>query len=49
MFLGLNDEGLSVPGGSFLREGDEPVVNLLEQFNRTQDFELLRAVIRTTT
>jgi hypothetical protein len=49
MFLGLNDEGLTVPGGSFLREGDEPMIDLLERFNRTQDFELLRAVIRMTT
>lgn len=41
VFLGLYDEGLAVPGGSFLEPGDEPVVARLEQFNRTQDFALL--------
>lgn len=49
IFLGLNDEDMAVPGGSFLRRGDEPVVELLERFNRTQDFELLRAVVRRAT
>ncbi|KKU33433.1 MAG: hypothetical protein UX45_C0009G0001, partial [Candidatus Uhrbacteria bacterium GW2011_GWF2_46_218] len=39
----------AVPGGSFLRRGDEPVVELLERFNRTQDFELLHAVVRRAT
>ena len=44
IFLGLNDEGLAVDGGSFLRPGDEPVVAQLEKFNRTQDYEILRSV-----
>jgi radical SAM enzyme (TIGR01210 family) len=42
LFAGLNDEGLAVPGGSFIREGDEELINLLEEFNRTQDFSLLK-------
>ncbi len=41
VYLGLFDEGLAVPGGSFLREGDEPLRERLEAFNRTQDFALL--------
>lgn len=41
VYLGLFDEGLAVPGGSFLREGDEPLRDRLEQFNRTQNFDLL--------
>lgn len=44
IFLGLNDEGLAVPGGSFLRPGDEPVVARLEVFNRTGDYAILREV-----
>ena len=43
IYLGLFDEGLAVPGGSFLREGDEPLRERLEAFNRTQDFDLLGA------
>jgi archaeosine synthase beta-subunit len=41
IYLGLFDEGLAVPGGSFLRDGDEPLRERLEEFNRTQDFDLL--------
>lgn len=41
IFVGLHDEGLAVPGGSFIREGDEELVNALENFNQTQDFRLL--------
>lgn len=43
VFLGLFDEGLAVPGGSFRRPGDEADVALLEAFNRTQDFAHLEA------
>ena len=43
LFLGLSDEGLAVEGGSFLRPGDEPLVALLERFNREQDYDLLNA------
>lgn len=45
IFVGLNDEGLAVPGGSFIREGDEKLCEALEAFNRTQDFRSLAAVI----
>lgn len=41
IFVGLHDEGLAVPGGSFIREGDEPLIEALENFNRTQDFHIL--------
>lgn len=41
MFLALYDEGLTVEGGSFLREGDESLVDELERFNRTQDYDIL--------
>ena len=43
VFVGLHDEGLAVPGGSFIREGDEQLVKALECFNRTQDFTALSA------
>ncbi|HOU91592.1 MAG TPA: hypothetical protein PLU22_11145 [Polyangiaceae bacterium] len=44
IFVGLNDEGMAVPGGSFLRDGDAPIVAALEAFNQTQDYgELARA------
>ncbi len=41
IFIGLFDEGLAVEGGSFLREGDDELVQLLEQFNRTQNYDIL--------
>jgi hypothetical protein len=41
IFVGLHDEGLAVPGGSFIREGDEALIEALEHFNRTQDFHIL--------
>jgi len=41
VFLGLYDEGLAVEGGSFMRPGDEGLVARLEEFNRTQDFNIL--------
>jgi len=41
IFLGLFDEGLAVEGGSFIRKGDEELVKALEQFNRTQDYDIL--------
>ncbi|MBI5366993.1 MAG: hypothetical protein HZA54_08145 [Planctomycetes bacterium] len=44
LFLGLYDEGLAVPGGSFLRAGEEACVARLEEFNRTQDYALLDRV-----
>lgn len=44
VFIGLSDEGLAVPGGSFLRPGNRWMVKPLERFNRTQDFNLLQGV-----
>lgn len=41
IFIGLFDEGLAVEGGSFLREGDEELVQELERFNRTRDYDIL--------
>ena len=41
IFIGLSDEGLAVADGSFLREGDGALVDELERFNRTQDFDIL--------
>lgn len=46
IFVGLFDEGLAVEGGSFIREGDEPLVEALEAFNRLQDYRLLEKFIR---
>jgi radical SAM enzyme (TIGR01210 family) len=44
VFLGLNDEGLAVKGGSFIRPGDEPVLERLAKFNATQDYDILKEV-----
>lgn len=44
IFIGLNDEGLAVDGGSFIRDGDEAIVAKLEEFNRTQNHDLLDAI-----
>lgn len=41
IFVGLNDEGLAVEGGSFIREGDEPLIRAIENFNVTQDYDRL--------
>ncbi len=41
IFVGLSDEGLAIDGGSFLTPESEDIVTTLEQFNQTQDFELL--------
>ncbi|MCI5142261.1 MAG: hypothetical protein D3909_11200 [Candidatus Electrothrix sp. ATG1] len=42
VFLGLSDEGLAEPGGSFIREGDEALLERLEEFNRTQNYRILK-------
>jgi radical SAM enzyme (TIGR01210 family) len=41
IFIGLSDEGLALPGGSFLNAGNKWMIEPLEQFNRTQDFSIL--------
>jgi len=42
IFVGLHDEGLATPGGTFIRPGDESLIKRLTEFNRTQNFELLK-------
>lgn len=49
VFIGLYDEGLAVPGGSFLRDGDGELAANLETFNKTQDFDLLEELVRLGT
>ncbi|HNQ87243.1 MAG TPA: hypothetical protein PKM73_01265 [Verrucomicrobiota bacterium] len=44
VFLGLSDEGLACPGGSFVQPQEGPIVAQLEAFNRTQDYAILRSV-----
>lgn len=39
--VGLNDEGLAVEGGSFLRPEEEHLRLALDRFNETQDFAVL--------
>jgi radical SAM enzyme (TIGR01210 family) len=46
IFIGLSDEGLAVPGGSFLKPENQWMIQPLENFNRTQDFGTLE-VVRT--
>lgn len=41
IFVGLDDEGLAVPGGSFLREEEKDLQKKLDLFNQTQNFSLL--------
>jgi radical SAM enzyme (TIGR01210 family) len=41
--IGLNDEGLAVDGGSFLRPEEEPLRAALARFNADQDFTALPA------
>jgi archaeosine synthase beta-subunit len=45
LFVGLSDEGLAVPGGTFIREGDAVLVDALEAFNRTQDYAILERLL----
>lgn len=45
IFIGLNDEGLAVDGGSFLRNGDCAIVSKMEEFNRTQNYDILREIV----
>lgn len=41
VYIGLDDEGLAVPGGSFIRSGDEEILKKLKTFNERQDYSLL--------
>lgn len=42
--VGLSDEGLAVPGGSFLRPGCEPSLERLRKYNLVQDPSVLGTV-----
>jgi len=48
IFLGLYDEGLAVEGGSFIREGEESLIEKLEHFNKTLDFGILHSVMEAS-
>jgi len=41
VFIGLADEALAVQGGSFIREDEGHLVDELERFNRSQDYDVL--------
>lgn len=41
IFVGLYDEGLAVPGGSCVSDPKHKLVSLIEQFNESQDYDLL--------
>ncbi len=45
IFIGLSDEGLAVPGGSFLTPETEQFIDPLERFNQTQDYTILEAIL----
>ena len=49
VFLGLYDEGLAAPGGSFVREGEGDILDLLQRFNETQDYNLLDTILEGAT
>jgi uncharacterized Fe-S cluster-containing MiaB family protein len=44
VYIATYDEGLAVEGGSFLRQGEEALIEDLARFNRTQDFGILEAI-----
>ena len=45
VYVGLNDEGLAVEEGSFIRQGDGPIVKALDHFNQTGDFTFLDSFV----
>lgn len=45
IFLGLYDEGLAVEGGSFLRGDEGNLIERLEEFNKTQDYNVIESVL----
>lgn len=45
IFIGLYDEGLAVEGGSFIRKGEKGLVEKLEMFNRTLDYDILDRIL----
>jgi radical SAM enzyme (TIGR01210 family) len=49
IFIGLNTEGLALEGGSFIRDGEDDLVAQLEEFNRTQDYDILDRMCEAST
>lgn len=45
VFIGLSDEGLALDGGSFIRPGEEALVEQMEEFNRTGDYGVLEELL----
>jgi uncharacterized Fe-S cluster-containing MiaB family protein len=45
-FIGLSDEGLAVEGGSFLLPDSQALVEKLELFNRSHDFNILEEICK---
>ncbi len=45
-FIGLSDEGLAVKGGSFLLPDNQPLVEKLERFNCSHDFNILDEICK---
>ncbi len=45
IYAGIDDEGLAVPGGTFMHGHDRDVYHALEEFNRLQDYEILRRLL----
>jgi len=45
-FIGLSDEGLAVEGGSFLLPDTQALVEKLELFNRSHDFNILEEICK---
>ena len=43
IYVGLNDEGMAIPGGSFIRKakGEKKIIKMLEVVNATNDFSFL--------
>ncbi|MBT3218064.1 MAG: hypothetical protein HN348_03155 [Proteobacteria bacterium] len=46
VFVGLNDEGLAVEGGGVVRPGEDWIADIIETFNRTQDYAPLERLLR---
>lgn len=42
IYVGLDDEGLAVKNGNCIRKGDEKLKEKIEEFNKTQDYSLLK-------
>ena len=45
IYIATFDEGLAVDGGSFVRPSDTTLIEELERFNRTQDFDILEELL----